>query len=425
MNPKKSQWIWSAGGVALALGAGVMIGRISAPEGDKSANGSGSASARSSERGGSDGRFGTAGNSRGKDKDGRAASAKSIDSNIKAIFESTSRLDRTQRLLAFLDRLPPEQFAAVYDEFRNMPGVNLRGSERTLILQAWAEKDPHSALAFLQDKGGEDWERETTVATWAANDPQGAFAWASTAEDEGNVNNWLLGATRGIAAADPELARDFLAQLEGETRNQALNAMQPYVMQYGADYAMNWLSGLGDEAMRNQASRSMARDIANLDPAKAAQWNGAMTNVELRRDISETVSERWARQDLAAARAWVERLPEDTRTEAAEGIAGRWAREDPAAAAKWLTGLGNNPDLDGARTVFIEQSFRSSPQASLEFVANLSDRNLQERYYQRNLGAWIQQDENAARRWLANNAQSLPPRIVQRFNNPGNRPRQQ
>lgn len=391
-----------------------MIGRISAPEGDTSGAG-GSASSRSNERGGN-GRFDSGSGSRkDKDKDGRTVSAKSIDTNLKAIFESTSRLDRTQRLLAFLDRLPPDQFAAAYDEFRNMPGVNLRASERSLFLQAWAEKDPHAALSFLQDKGAEDWERETTVAAWAANDPQGAFAWASSAKDEGNVNNWLLGATRGIAAADPELARDFLNQLEGETRNQALNAMQPYVMQYGFDYATKWLAGMGDEKMQEQATRQMARDIANLDPAKAAQWNTAMSNVDLRRDVSETVSDRWARQDLAAARTWVEGLPENTRTEAAEGIARRYAREDPAAAAQWLNGLGNNPDLDGARTVYIEEAFRESPQASLDYVAKLSDAKAQENYYQRQLGAWMRQDETAARRWLANNAQTLPPRVVQRF----------
>ncbi len=399
-----------------------MIGRISAPgAGSASAkDGSGSGNARSSERSGSDGRFG-AGNSKGKDKDGRTVSAKSIDTNLKAIFESTSRLDRTQRLLAFLDRLPPEQFGAVYDEFRNMPGVNLRGSERSLILQAWAEKDPHSALGFLQEKGAEDWERETTVAAWAANDPQAAFAWASTAPDEGNVNNWLLGATRGIAAADPELARDFLGQLEGETRNQALNAMQPYVMQYGFDYAKDWIAGMGDEEMQGRASRQMARDLSNLDPVKASEWNTAMTNVDLRRDVSETVSDRWARQDLAAARAWVESLPENTRTEAAEGIARNYAREDAAAAGKWLAGLGNNPDLDGARQVFIEESFRKNPQTSLEFVANLSNNDAKNRYYWQNLGQWMRQDEPAARQWMNQNAQILPPQIVQRFN----RPRQQ
>ena len=417
MKPKKSQWIWSAGGVALALGAGVMIGRISAPGGESeggAAGGSagGKSSARDSEAGLS---LAERVQRKRAGEEGRGA-AKPVDTDLKAILDSTSRLDRTQRLLAFLDRLPADKFASVYDEFRNMPGVNLRGSERSLILQAWAERDPLNALGFLQEKGGEDWERETAVATWAANDPQAAFAWASTAADEGDVNNWLLGATRGIAATNPELARDFLDQLQGPTRDQALNALQPYVLQFGFDYAKDWIAGVGDEEVRNRASRQMASDLANLDPAQAAQWNSGMTNVELRRDVSETVSARWASQDLAAARAWVERLPEDTRTEAAEGIAGPYARENPAAAAKWLAGLGNNPDLDGARTRFIEESFRNSPETSLEFVANLSDRGAQERYYSRNLGAWMKKDEGAARQWLNSNAQNLPPRVVARFN---------
>jgi hypothetical protein len=415
MNPKQSQWVWSAGGVALALGAGVMIGRISAP-GSDAAN---APSAVTSDRGGIHGDEGgmtLAERVQRKRSEGGRGASRSAETDLRAILDSPSRLDRTQRLLAFLDRLPADQFASVYEEFRNMPGVNLRGSERSLILQAWAERDPHSALSFLQEKGAEDWERETTVAAWAANDPQAAFAWAQTAQDEGDVNNWLLGATRGIAATDPELARDFLAQLEGRTRDQALNAMRPYVMQYGFDYATAWIAGVGDEEMRNRASRSMARDLAESDPAQAAQWNGAMTNVDLRRDISETVADRWARTDLESARTWVEQLPEDTKSEAAEGVARRYARQDPEEAARWLAGLGNNPDLDGARRIFIEESFRNSPQTSLEFVANLSDQRAQEGYYQRYLGGWMRRDQDAARQWLDSNAQNLPPRIVARFN---------
>ena len=416
MITMKSRWIWSAGGAALALGAGVMIGRISAPAAGTTASGDtdGGSAARSGERG-----LSLAERlQRKREAGGREGAAKPVDRDLKSIMESTSRLDRTQRLLAFLDRLPADQFASVYDEFRNSPGANLRGSERSLILQAWAERDPITALGFLQEKGAQDWERETAVATWAANDPQAAFAWASSAQDEGDVNNWLLGATRGIAATDPELARDFLAQLEGRTRDQALNAMQPYVMQFGFDYATAWISGVGDEAVRNRATRSMADDLANLDPEQAARWNTAMTDVDLRRDISETVADRWARTDLASARQWVEGLPEDTKTEAAEGVVARYAREDPAAAARWLASLGNNPDFDGARQRFIDASFRNSPETSLEFVSNLSNQRAQQQAYWRYLGGWMRRDENAARQWMNQNAGSLPPQIVERFNRP-------
>lgn len=418
MNPKNSQLIWSAGGLVLALGAGVMIGRISAP-GDTTADGTSAAwtaSAKSGERASEGGLSLAERMQRKRGSETREGAGKPVDKDLQSIMESTSRLDRTQRLLAFLDRLPADQFASVYDEFRNSPGANLRGSERSLILQAWAERDPLSALSFIQEKGGDDWERETAVATWAANDPQAAFAWASTAKDEGDVNNWLLGATRGIAATNPELARDFIGQLEGRTRNQALDAVKPYVMQYGFEYATAWIGGVDDEGVRNRAAREMARDLANLDPAQAGQWNAAMTDVETRRDISETVADRWARADLPAARTWVEGLPEDTKSEAAEGVTRRFAREDPAAAAQWLAGLGDNPDLDGARRILIEESFRNSPQTSLEFVSSISDQRAQEGYYQRYLGGWMRQDEAAARQWMNSNAQSLPERVVARFN---------
>ena len=415
MSTKKSQLMLSAGGLALALGAGVMIGRISAPAADAIAAESTSDATdlrgREAERGMSLAERVKAKRA-GKERDAEASGSKDLTS----ILGLPSRLDRTQRLLAFLDRLPSDQFASVYDELRNSPSANLLGSERSLILQAWAERDPHGALGFLQENEASDWERETAVATWAANDPQAAFAWASTAEDAGNVNNWLLGATRGIAATNPELARDFIAQLDGRTRDQAIDAVRPYVMQYGFEYAANWISGVGDEAVRNRASREMARDLANLDPAQAGVWNAAIADTNTRRDVSETVSDRWARTDLEGARTWVESLPEDTKSEAAEGVARQFARQDPVAASQWLASLGDNPDLDGARRIFIEESFRRSPATSLEFVSNISDQRAQEGYYQRYLGGWMRRDEAAARDWINSNSQVLPERVVRRFN---------
>lgn len=416
MSSNKSQMILSAGGLVLALGAGVMVGRISSPDPDAStasnADGAAQADTRRSDRG-----LSLAERvQRERSNKEREGSSATVDSDISSILNLTSRLDRTQRLIAYLDRLPTDQFAAVYDELRNSPSANLHGSERSLILQAWAERDPHSALSFLQENEANDWERETAVATWAANDPQAAFAWASSAEDEGRVNNWLLGATRGIASTNPELARDFIGQLEGRTRDQALDAVRPYVMQYGFDYATSWISGVDDEGVRNRASREMARDLANLDPAQAGAWNAAIADTDTRRDVSETVADRWARADLDGARAWVETLPENTKSEAAEGIARQYARQDPAAAADWLASLGDNPDLDGARRIFVEESFRRSPETSLEFVSNISDARAQEGYYRRYLGGWMRRDEAAARAWMNSNAQILPERVINRYN---------
>jgi hypothetical protein len=413
---KLPSWTWTAGGLGLALAAGVMIGRVSAPGAEAGSAGESLASGKS---GGRDSRGGLSSEERSARSRESARSSKSgaSEQDLSKILSSTNRLERTEKLLAYLDRLPVEQFASVYEQLRLSPSTKVLGSERSLVLQAWADRDPLSAIGFLQQNGAEDWERETAVSTWASKDPQAAFAWAATAKDEGggDVNNWILGAARGIAMTNPELARDYLSQMEGETRDRALRDMQPYVAQYGFDYASNWVSAISDEGLRSQASRSMARSLAELDPAQAGKWNAAIADVKTRRDVSETVSDAWAKTDLAAARKWVEGLPEDTRTEAAEGIARNYAQQDPVAAAQWLSGLGNNPDLDGARRILIEESFRSSPQQSLDFVATLSDQKSREGYYYRYVSGWMKQDADAARTWVSRNTATLPASLVERI----------
>lgn len=409
------RWTFSAGGLALALGAGVMIGRISSPDSGEAPGNLGSDAAGAAAGRGGSLALSLEERARLRREEGKTASAP-VDTDLSQIMASTNRLERTQRLLAYLDRLPADQFAGVYEEMRNSPLARIQGSERSLVLQAWAERDPLGALGFLQENGAQDWERETAVATWAAKDPQAAIAWASSAEDEGGVNNWQLGAARGIASTNPELARDLLAQLEGRTRNRAIREMEPYVMQYGFDYAQDWIANIGDDGLRGEASRRMARNLTELDPAQAAAWNTTIADTDTRRDVSETVADSWARTDLDAAKTWVQGLPEDTKSEAAEGVARHYARQDPAAAAQWLSGLGDNPDLDGARRVFIEESFRRAPEESLNFVANLTDERARQGYYWRYVSGWMRNDADAARAWMNQNSQVLPPQLVERLN---------
>lgn len=413
-------WLPFASGMLLALVAGIGIGRITGSSGSADS----SADAAKSSRVGSGAAAGAAGRGGREDAASARARARAAQdvggatangAGLAAILDTPSRLDRTQRLLAFLDRLPVEQFGAVYQEFRDSPLAALRGSERSLVLQAWAERDPFAALGFLQQNGAEDWERETAVGAWASKDPQAAMAWAESAPDEGTVNNWQLGALRGIAATSPELARDLLARMPAsETRGRALESMRPYVARQGFDYAAGWIDGIGDAALHGEAARMMAGDLASLDPARAGSWNASIADTEVRRAVSETVSDRWARVDLDAAKRWVEGLPENTRTEAAEGIARQYARQDPAEAANWLARLGNNPDLDGARRVFIEESFRRDPAASLGFVVNLTDAKAREGYYNRLVNGWMHRDAEAARAWVNANATTLPQGVVNR-----------
>ncbi|MGB1130244.1 MAG: hypothetical protein ACPG4K_09340 [Haloferula sp.] len=408
-------WALPAGGVGLALIAGILIGRNTVEVPDHA---SGTANDGRPERDRP-----TVRPLRNEAAPARDRGQVTVDTDgmnsiqeLDNILGSTSRLTRTQRLLAYLDRLPTEQFAEAYLAIASSPLSDVRRAEHSLVLQAWAERDPLGALGHLQENEAEDWERETAVSTWATIDPDAAFAWASSAEDEGTVNNWITGALRGMAAVNPDLARDYLTEMEpGDTRSHGLRGLGRYVTQYGFDYATKWINGIEDESLQSQASRSFADELVALDPAQAGEWNASIADTKTRRDVSETVADRWARQDLVAAKEWVNGLPADTQSEAAEGVARHYARQNPTEAADWLAGLGENPDLDGARRIFIEESFRQDPQTSLGFVANLSNEKLRTGLYHRYLGSWMRSDREAAREWASANSESLPSSVTKRL----------
>lgn len=417
---KSPRWGLQAGALMVAVLAGILIGKsLNSGTGDeKNADGPNPQRPRLSERSAdaSNGAHERTTRHGGATLASKGNDRSQLERELQTILETPLRLQRTQKLLNFLDRLPDDQFADVYEQIKTSPGAALHNSERSMVLQAWAERDPIAATTHLQENGAIDWERETVLGTWATTDPEGAFAWAVSAEDAGDTNNWVVGALRGAASSDPQLARDLLERLDqGETRRNSLRQIQNFVTQFGYDYAEAWITGIGDDTLQKEASRRLADNLTNLDPAKAASWNMSIDDRDTRRDVSETVADRWARQDLEGAMAWVESLPEDTRTEAAEGIARQYARVDPAAGADWLAGMGDNPDLDGAKRVFIDEAFDKDPAISLTFVPNLANQQNQMRSYYRYLGTWMKQDPQEARSWTEANANALPERIVSRF----------
>ena len=115
-----------------------MIGRVSAPEGS-TASASDSAAAKKS--GLRDSRSGAAGEERAtRGREASRSKSSAGEQDLAQILAGTSRLERTQKLLAFLDRLPTDQFASVYEEMKNSPLSKLQGSERSLVLQAFVPR---------------------------------------------------------------------------------------------------------------------------------------------------------------------------------------------------------------------------------------------------------------------------------------------
>jgi hypothetical protein len=415
-----SQKIALATGWALTVALGVILGRQSStgPSEEEEvaalirANSGAAASMTAAER---------REKAAARDKEGsrRDRSPEAIEAALKLALSDADRVTRTRQMLRFIDSLSPNEFQGVVDSFRANGLSKVRGSEYALLLHAWIEADPYAAVTYIEETEPSGNARRTAITAWAAADPYAAAAWVEGREDEGSTNDWTVGLLRGIASNDPELARQTLEGLEaGRTRSSGMEAILPYVMQHGFDFTADWIASIENEDLQRGTARRAARELTRTDPEQAGTWISSMVSVNSRRDASEEVSDEWARSDLESARRWAESLPEDTRTEAAEGVARHMARQDPERTAEWLDSLGDNPDLDGARRIFLSESANQNPQVALENVYTLSEQSDQSRMYGQILSHWSRQDNDAARLWVLDNATTLPAGLVKRYAKP-------
>lgn len=332
-----------------------------------------------------------------------------------ALLEA-DQLSRTRELLRLVDTLAPDQFPALVEAFRSQGLAQARRSDYNLLIHAWVDADPYAAVAYLEESEPSGEARRAALTAWAAADPFAATAWVEGREDVGGTNDWTVGLLRGLASTDPELARQRLEDLPpGKTRSTSMEAILPYVVQQGFDFTSDWIAGITGEDLQRGTARRAARSLTRLNPEQAGDWIGTMANRDSRRAASEEVSDQWARQDLEAARRWTENLPEDTRTEAAEGIARQMARQDPERTAEWLDSLGDNPDLDGARRIFLAETADQAPELALDNVYTLSQQDEQVRMYHRILSRWSREDQDAARMWVLANPSHVPESVQRRY----------
>ena len=98
-----------------------------------------------------------------------------------------------------------------------------------------------------------------------------------------------------------------------------------------------------------------------------------------------------------------------------QGVASTYARQDPAAAAAWLDSLGNSPAYDDARREVVRASYRQDPATSLNYISSISNERERNQNYERYLGDWMRRDADSARTWAQDNQAVLPENVVKRF----------
>jgi len=332
---------------------------------------------------------------------------------LEEIIRGENALDRNRALLAFIDQLGPDDFAAAVDHFRSLGLTDSRMGEYALLLTAWAKVDPTGALAYAKENTGTDFARNTILSTWAATDPESAIRWANANHDGTGPNPHMAGIIRGIAESDPARATELLAGMPRSTeRGQALDGIMTHILRQGADAARSWISSLTDDSLRNGALLRMANSMAIQDPAGTVDFLISNPGEAAQRRMDD-VYNRWASQDKEAALGSLATLPQgEIRSNALRGIVSNIASQNPQEAVALMDRYSADV-TDRMVHSMIWMSFDSDPAIAASQISRISDEESRDRMYRRALGAWIESDPAAAQSWIQSNP--LPDSIQSHF----------
>ena len=320
--------------------------------------------------------------------------------NMEKIVRGENALDRGRGMLDWIDSLAPQDFEAAVARFRSLGITEARMGEYAMLLTAWAEADPISALAYTTKNTSSGMATETVLSAWASSNPQAAIAWAKANHDGDDANPYMVGIIRGLAGTDPARATALLTEMPfSSERGEALQAMMPHLVQMEPADAQKWIADISDERLRGGAISRYAEAMAKQDPAGTASWlmeNLTETSV---RSVDDVYRE-WARADSVAALANFEGLPEgEARSRALRGIVMVDAPNDAQAAAALMNRYPADI-TDNTVQHFIWSSFEKAPSVAVNQIGLIQDESSRIRMYQRALPTWLDRDPDAAQKWI-------------------------
>ena len=341
-------------------------------------------------------------------------SGKSVKERMEAIVQMADPLDRQLALVKLLERLGPDEFAAVAEQYRLMDHYDSSRGELSLILRGWAKADPLAALEYATQQLKSDRASATVLAAWAGRDPAAAESWALSHHTGDGANPYLAAVIRGIAPYDVAHATQLALSLPaGDERGDAMEAITRALFMRGADQAMAYPSTIQDPTLRAGLVAAISRQLVNKDPAQAGSWLASMKDPADQNQAARRIAEALASQDPQAAADWMRKLQPDARAEAARGIIPKMSAGDITGTAQWVNTLSGIPNYDKVVEEFVWSCDYRAPEQSAAWIRGVANQEQQTRLYHQMLGEWAKRDAAAVRNWVANN--QVPESVTRRF----------
>jgi hypothetical protein len=234
------------------------------------------------------------------------------------------RGETAERQLAVLEQLPPE----LRDFAFGLPSF-----------QKWMFAHPADALAWMSEHVEISEARVLTVLQdWNENDHEEYRRYLDALPESEWKQKVLVAASHQALADDPATAIAHAQQLRSaELRTGLLELATKEWARRDAEAAGLWVGEVPDLKLQEQLRGALAVGYADIAPEFAAGWIVATLppGKTLERSAAE-IAGAWARQDPAAAAAWIERFPEGEMRQLAVGnLLNAWTDRDCAAALAW------------------------------------------------------------------------------------------
>ena len=234
---------------------------------------------------------------------------------------------------------------AAFDWALKLENPKMREDAVSAAVGAWAKIDPKAAMAYVEsipDLGVRKSAFQKAWADWFRNDPLLATDYIAKSTDATLLNSGRFSIARLAESLGPKERGDLLGRLPtGELRDGVMDSMTGSLIGRGKfNDAMDILNDLPDSRSRDRNVVKLGLEWAKQDPAAADAWLKKLPDSS-DRDLAVAGYVRiLARSDATKAIEWANQIPDaKLRSGALQNVAVGWMRSDPAAAEKWFTSL--------------------------------------------------------------------------------------
>jgi hypothetical protein len=346
-------------------------------------------------------------------KTGAAPATDALGAAVQAALLDPDRVAGIEKLAGLLHRSGPESLPQVRDAFEAV-FLDVAEIEVVLLAEWWAAFDPSGAYA---------WSRNSVIArhplvlravieAWARRDPQAANAALRAVREPGTLRMCLDSLVSGWDASGQPGLMDYLRSMPVGV--EPLMAMAPlarrHVLRDGPERTFAWAESLPDDPPEDalrfklQMFRRVATAAADVDPAKASVWVARHAQGPNGDGLLARVGTVWAPRPGQGeiAMRWLSTLAAGKqRDDGVQETFQAWNAYHPGEASAWLAAQQDAAWLEPAFLQYAVYISRDHPDEAMSWVRRIQNADLRNRGFVAVGNTWLQNDEKAARAWLA------------------------